>query len=145
MRAVIQRVSSAQVRVEEGVVGEIGKGLVVLLGIAKGDSLSQARYISHKILHLRIFADCENKMNRSIRDIEGEILLVSQFTVLANTRKGQRPNFSSAAPRERALELFLRVKEIMENQVPVKTGAFGAMMAVELTNDGPVTIIVDSA
>lgn len=145
MKAVIQRVSTARVRVEGRTVGAIGEGLVVLLGVARDDTVDQVTYIADKILNLRIFADGNNRMNRSILDVEGEILLISQFTLLGNTRKGRRPNFTAAAPGDLAEELYLQVQNRMARQVPVKTGIFGAMMEVSLSNDGPVTLIIESA
>ncbi len=144
MKAVIQRVSTACVRVEGHKVGEIGQGLVVLLGVAQGDTPEQAIYIADKIRGLRIFAGPDHKMTLSVQDVQGEILLISQFTLLGNTRKGMRPSFSAAAPRDLAEELYLQVRQRLATHVPVKTGIFGAMMEVDLTNDGPVTLVLDS-
>ena len=146
MRAVCQRVSQARVRVDGAVTGEIGPGLVVLLGIARNDAAAEAERLAGKIARLRIFANTQGKFDRSVVDIGGAALVVSQFTLIADTRrqKGTRPNFSDAAPRDEAEPLYDRFcKELRSLGVPVETGLFGAMMAVELVNDGPVTIILD--
>lgn len=144
MKAVIQRVSTAEVRVNKDVVGKIGQGLLVLLGIAKRDTDAKLEFICSKILNLRIFPDEEGRMNLSLLDIEGEILLVSQFTLLANTRKGRRPNFTEAAPPKEAQALYTVAVGLLRNHVPVSTGVFGALMEVSLTNDGPVTLILET-
>jgi len=146
MRAVVQRVSSARVRVGEQVVGAIDSGLLVLLGVSGEDSPADVRYLSDKIVGLRIFADDEGKMNRSIVDTGGSVLLVSQFTLYGDCRKGRRPSFDAAAPPAVAKALYLDVvRSLRERGVAVETGEFQAMMAVELVNDGPVTILLDSA
>lgn len=145
MRAVIQRVQHAQVVVEGAVVGKIGQGFLVLLGVGKADTEDDARYIAGKIAGMRIFSDVDGKFNLALADINGAVLLVSQFTLYADTRKGRRPSFIDAAmpePAEALVEmcaLYLR-----EAGVPVETGTFGAHMEVSLVNDGPVTILLDS-
>lgn len=145
MRAVIQRVTRASVEVNGAIVGKIGPGLLVLLGVARGDGESDARYIADKILGLRIFPDEAGKMNRSLRDCGGSVLLVSQFTLLGDTAKGRRPGFDRAAPPELAQALYEKVATDLRAQgTPVEMGVFGAHMAVELVNDGPVTFVLDS-
>ena len=145
MRALLQRVSRASVTVEEQVVGQIGQGLLVLLGIGQGDSEVQVKTLADKIVHLRIFGDDEGKMNRSLLDIGGEILVVSQFTLYADTRRGRRPSFTDAAPPSIAEPLVERFKDaIAAYGLTIADGIFGAYMQVELLNDGPVTIWMDS-
>lgn len=145
MKAVIQRVTRASVEVEGRSVGAIGAGLLVLLGVAKGDAEADCRFIAEKLRGLRIFADDAGKMNRSLEDVRGAILLVSQFTLLGNTRSGRRPGFEDAAPPEDAQRLYERVSATLKAQgIPVQTGVFAAHMKVELVNDGPVTFILDS-
>jgi D-tyrosyl-tRNA(Tyr) deacylase len=145
MRAVIQRVTRASVEVDGAIVGKIGPGVLVLLGVAREDGESDARYIADKILGLRIFPDDEGKMNRSLADCGGSVLLVSQFTLLGDTAKGRRPGFDQAAPPELARALYEKVAADLRAQgAPVETGLFGAHMAIELVNDGPVTFVVDS-
>ncbi|MBC7329138.1 D-tyrosyl-tRNA(Tyr) deacylase [bacterium] len=144
MRAVIQRVDSASVFVEGELVSSIGKGLLVLLGVEKGDSEKDAEYVVDKIVNLRIFEDESGKMNLSVRDIGGEVLLVSQFTLLASTRRGRRPDFTMAAPPEEAECLFALAVSLFQNYIPTKTGIFGRKMLINLVNNGPVTIILDS-
>ncbi len=145
MRAVIQRVTRASVEVDGAIVGKIGPGLLVLLGVAREDGDSDARYIADKILGLRIFPDDAGRMNRSLADCGGSVLLVSQFTLLGDTAKGRRPGFDRAAPPELARALYEKVATDLRTQgVPVETGLFGAHMAVELVNDGPVTFVLDS-
>lgn len=145
MRAVLQRVSSAQVTVDGAVVGRIGRGLLVLLGVAAGDGDEDARYLAEKTAQLRIFEDEGGKMNRSLEDIGGELLAVSQFTLLADCRQGRRPGFSAAAPPAVAQGLYERFVGILrERGLPVATGVFQAEMAVQLVNDGPVTMLLDS-
>ena len=145
MRAVIQRVKSASVRVEDEIVGEIGKGLLVLLGVSNDDSEKDASYLVEKTLNLRIFEDSDDKMNLSLLDIKGEILVVSQFTLYGDTRKGRRPSFIDAAPPEKANTLYeYFVSEVRRNLLRVETGKFQAKMDVALVNDGPVTILLDS-
>lgn len=146
MRAVIQRVSAARVSVDGGVVGEIGAGLLVLLGVGHADTAEDARWLAEKIAALRIFEDADGKMALSVVDSGGGILVVSQFTLLASTRKGTRPSFNDAAKPEVAIplyEAFVRCAAAGLGR-PVATGKFGAMMQVELTNDGPVTLVIDS-
>jgi len=144
--AVVQRVESAGVSVDEHTVGKIGAGLVVLLGVAEGDVEKDADYLSDKIVNLRIFEDSDGKMNRSLIDMSGEMLVVSQFTLLADCRKGRRPSFTGAAGPEQADELYeYFVKNVRSRVEKVATGRFQAMMKVDLVNDGPVTMILDSA
>ncbi len=145
MRTVIQRVTEASVTVEDNVVGSIGKGIVVLLGIAKGDTEKAADYLANKLVNLRIFEDDAGKMNLSLRDTRGELLVVSQFTLLGDCRKGRRPGFSNAAPPEDADRLYLYfVEQLRSNGFHVETGQFQAMMLVKIHNDGPVTFVIDS-
>jgi D-tyrosyl-tRNA(Tyr) deacylase len=145
MRAVLQRVSSARVVVEEESVGEIGPGLAVLLGVEEGDSESDARYLAEKTAGLRIFEDGEGKMNLSVTDTGGEILVVSQFTLLADGHQGRRPGFSRAAPPEKANALYEHYVDLLrERGLRVATGTFQAMMEVSLVNRGPVTMLLDS-
>ena len=146
MRAVVQRVSSARVRVGDQVVGTIGPGLLVLLGVSAEDGPADVRYLSEKIIGLRIFPDDQGKMNRLIEDAGGSVLLVSQFTLYGDCRKGRRPSFDAAAPPAVAKALYLDVaRSLRERGITVETGEFQALMAVELVNDGPVTILLDSA
>ena len=145
MRAVVQRVTSAKVTVEERVTGEIGAGLLVLLGVDQGDGPADLQYITAKIRDLRIFADDEGKMNRSVLDILGSVLVVSQFTLSGDARNGRRPSFASAAPPQIARVLYEEVvRELRSSGLRVETGEFQAMMQVALVNDGPVTILLDS-
>lgn len=145
MRAVVQRVSQARVRIDGAVVGEIGRGLLVLLGVTGSDTPEQARWLAEKIVGLRIFADAEEKMNLSVADVQGGALIVSQFTLYGDCSKGRRPSFIDAAPPETAIPLYEKFIEAVKAQgVPVASGRFGAMMQVELINDGPVTLIIDS-
>ena len=145
MRALIQRVSRASVTVDERVVGQIGQGLLVLLGVGKDDSEVQVKTLADKIVYLRIFGDDEGKMNRSLLDIGGEVLVVSQFTLYADMRRGRRPSFTNAASPSLAEPLVERFKgAIAAYGLTVADGIFGAMMQVELCNDGPVTIWLDS-
>ena len=145
MRAVIQRVSEAQVTVAGRTIGAIGNGLLVLLGVAVGDSERDLRYLVEKTIHLRIFDDENGKMNRSLEDTGGSVLVVSQFTLLADCRKGRRPSFHGAAPPAEGEEMYRRyVAELRATGLNVATGEFGAMMHVSLCNCGPVTIILDS-
>lgn len=145
MIAVVQRVKSASVTVDNKIISEIDKGYLVLLGCQKGDDENDVNYISKKIAGLRIFKDNNEKMNLSIQDIKGQILIVSQFTLLAQTRKGNRPSFINAELSQKANELYTTVTDnLKNNDIDVQTGIFGAMMDVSLVNDGPVTIILDS-
>src|SRR5436305_2253330 len=145
MRALLQRVSRASVTVDGKVVGQIDQGLLVLLGVGQGDSEVQVKTLADKIVHMRIFGDDEGKMNRSLLDIGGEVLVVSQFTLYADIRRGRRPSFTNAAPPSLAEPLVERFKEaITAYGLRVADGIFGAMMQVELCNDGPVTIWMDS-
>jgi D-aminoacyl-tRNA deacylase len=144
MRAVCQRVSEAQVRVDRAVVGQIRTGLVVLLGVRRGDTATDAEALAAKVAALRIFANDQGKFDRSLVDIRGEALVVSQFTLIADTRKGNRPSFTDAAPPEEAESLYDTFCErLVAAGVPVARGRFGAAMAVELVNEGPVTIVLD--
>jgi D-tyrosyl-tRNA(Tyr) deacylase len=145
VKALLQRVTSASVSIEGEVVGSIGRGLVVLVGVAEGDSPEDADYLVAKLLNLRIFADKEEKFNLSALDIKAELLLVSQFTLLADTRKGRRPSFTDAAPPQQAEELFEHfVSEVKASGLKVATGRFQQYMQVEINNDGPVTVLLDS-
>ena len=145
MRALIQRVSHANVTVDEKVVGEINKGLLVLLGVGQGDGESQVKTVADKIVNLRIFEDDEGKMNRSILEVGGQVLVVSQFTLYADVRRGRRPSFTNAAPPALAEPLVERFKNAISSYgLTVADGIFGAYMQVELLNDGPVTIWMDS-
>lgn len=146
MRAVLQRVSRARVTVDGEVTGSIGRGILVLLGVAGSDSEADARYLVDKTINLRIFSDDAGKMNLSLLDIGGGLLVVSQFTLYADTRKGRRPSYIDAAPPDEANRLYeYFVAEARKEVNNVQTGRFQAMMNVELVNDGPVTIILDTA
>ena len=145
MRVVLQRVSYASVTVEEKVIGKIQRGFLLLVGVTHDDAMEDMEYLVRKIVQMRIFEDEEGKLNRSIQDIGGEILSVSQFTLYADTKKGNRPSFSKAAPGDVALEMFEQFNGLLRDTgIPVETGQFGADMKVELLNDGPVTILLDS-
>ncbi|MBR3297651.1 MAG: D-tyrosyl-tRNA(Tyr) deacylase [Clostridia bacterium] len=144
MRAVVQRVKRASVEVENKTVGSIGAGLLVFLGIAPGDTDDDIAYIVKKCTGLRVFEDEAGKMNRSALDIGGSILLISQFTLHGDARKGFRPSFSSAAPPDIAIPLYEKTIAAFRELIPTETGIFGADMQVELVNDGPVTILLDS-
>ena len=145
MRVVLQRVSRAQVRVGPEVVGDIGPGLLVLLAVATTDTPEQARWLADKVVGLRIFNDADGKMNRSLLDVGGAALVVSQFTLYGDTRKGRRPSFIGSAGPELAVPLYEAFVEAVRAQgVATATGRFGAMMQVELVNDGPVTLILDT-
>lgn len=145
MKAVIQRVSKASVHVEGKTVGQIESGLLVLLGVARGDGEIDGHYLVEKIRTLRIFSDAQGKMNRSLADIEGSVLLVSQFTLLGSTANGRRPSFDEAAPPDEAKRLYEGVAtDLLAQGIPVQMGIFAAHMQVELLNDGPVTFVLDS-
>lgn len=145
MRAVIQRVTRAKVTAFDEVIGEIGQGLLILLGVTHLDDNKDADYLVEKIVNLRIFNDAEGKMNLSLADIDGEMLVVSQFTLYGDTRRGRRPSFIEAASGEDALRWYKYfVAKFRESARKVATGEFGVMMDVELVNDGPVTIILDT-
>jgi D-tyrosyl-tRNA(Tyr) deacylase len=144
MRALVQRVSRASVSVENEIVGRIGKGLVVLLGVAQGDGEEQAVWLARKVSGLRIFGDAEGKMNAGLLDVGGAALVVSQFTLYGDARKGRRPSFVAAAPPEEAEPLVERFcRELQKHGVPVETGVFCAHMQVEIHNDGPVTLMLE--
>jgi D-tyrosyl-tRNA(Tyr) deacylase len=145
MRAVVQRVKSASVSVDSKVTGEIKKGLVVFLGVEDGDGAADVNYIAGKVSGLRIFEDDEGKMNLSVKDVGGEILAISQFTILGDVRKGKRPSFTTAAGPEEANNLYRDfVDSIIREGIPVSEGIFRAEMLVKVDNDGPVTILLDS-
>jgi D-tyrosyl-tRNA(Tyr) deacylase len=145
MRAVIQRVSRARVVIDGETVGEVGRGLLVLLGVTHADTAEEAAWLADKVVGLRIFNDADGKMNLSIADVGGGVLVVSQFTLYGDCRKGRRPSFIDAARPELAVPLYEAfVNGIKALGIPAATGRFGAMMQVELVNDGPVTLIVDS-
>jgi len=145
MKAVLQRVTSASVEVDGTVVGKIGTGLLVLLGVAKGDGEVDCRYLAEKLRTFRIFSDEQGKMNRSLVDVGGAVLLVSQFTLLGNTANGRRPSFEEAAPPDEAKRLYEQVAaDLRAYGTLVETGIFAAHMRVELLNDGPVTFVLDS-
>ncbi|MCP2519206.1 D-aminoacyl-tRNA deacylase [SCandidatus Aminicenantes bacterium Aminicenantia_JdfR_composite] len=144
MKVVLQRVKEANVKVKGEVVGKIGKGVVLLIGIERGDGEEGAKYLANKIVNLRIFPDNKGKMNLSLLDVKGEILAVSQFTLAASLKKGRRPSFENAEEPQKAEKLFnFFVKELRDRRVKVETGIFGAMMEVFLINDGPVTYILE--
>lgn len=145
MRAVVQRVSESTVKVGDRTTGAIQSGLMVLLGVAKSDTRQEADYLADKIINLRIFEDENGKMNRSLLDVKGEMLVVSQFTLLGDCRKGRRPSFLHAAPPELANELYEYFVRISKDKgIHVQTGEFRAMMSVSLVNEGPVTLILES-
>ena len=145
MRAVIQRVLQAQVKVDSQQVGQIDKGLLVYLSVGKGDTIKDAEFMAEKLVNLRIFADEAGKMNRSVLDVGGAILLVSNFTLHGDCRKGRRPSFDAAAEPKLAQQLYKKVIELIaEHDVAVEKGAFGEYMHVSSTNDGPATFLLDS-
>ncbi len=145
MKALLQRVSRASVSVGEEVVGQIGPGLVVLLGVDREDTEADSHYLANRVAALRIFPDDEGKLNLSVQDVSGEVLVVSQFTLLADTRKGNRPSFIQAAPPEKAEVLFEEfVRSLRSTGLKVQTGRFRTHMLVEILNDGPVTILLES-
>jgi D-aminoacyl-tRNA deacylase len=146
MRAVVQRVSRAQVAVSGEIAGEIGVGLLVLLGVGQDDTETDATYLAGKIAGLRVFEDAEGKMNRSVQDVGGSVLVVSQFTLYGDVRRGKRPSFDATAPPEKAQLLYeLFIAQIRAAGLRCETGRFQEMMQVELVNEGPVTILLDSA
>lgn len=145
MRAVVQRVKFSKVEVDGEVIGSINQGLNILLGVSKEDTIEDIKYLKDKVLNLRIFEDEEGKMNLSLKDVGGEVLAVSQFTLYGDARRGRRPSFSDAARPEVANPLYEEFVEKVKNQgINVGTGKFGAHMMVDLTNDGPVTILLES-
>jgi len=146
MRVVIQRVNRAKVRIDGSVRDSIGKGLLVLLGIEQADNEEDVRWLVSKILSMRIFSDEEGKMNQSVQDVKGDLMVVSQFTLHAKTKKGNRPSFIQAARPEQAIPLYELFLEVCKQGLPGKLGSgeFGAMMELDFVNDGPVTIIIDS-
>jgi D-tyrosyl-tRNA(Tyr) deacylase len=146
VRAILQRVSSARVRVGREIVGEVGPGLLVFVAVARDDTIADVKYLAAKICDLRIFeGDAGKPMDRSVVDAGGSLLVVSQFTLYGDVRKGRRPSFDAAAPPDAARRLYEEfVRELRATRVPVATGEFQAMMQVELVNDGPVTIVIDS-
>jgi len=146
MRLVIQRVREARVTVNDGVTGSIRTGLLVFLGVSRTDTVEDADYLTGKLLGLRIFPDADGKMNRNLQEAGGSLLIVSQFTLYGDCRKGRRPNFDRAAPPEQAQDLYnYFVESAKRGPVPVETGVFQAIMQVHIVNDGPVTILIDSA
>lgn len=145
MKAVIQRVREASVNIDGQERGRIGNGLVILLGVAEGDSFKDVDYLAEKVCNLRIFDDEEGKLNLSLIDKKGEILVISQFTLLGDTGKGRRPSFDNAAPPEKARELYQNFLKILRDKgLKIETGVFGSRMLVNIYNDGPVTFIVES-
>jgi len=145
VKALVQRVSTAKVNIAGDVIGEIGPGLLAFIGVAVGDEKADSDYLINKIVNLRIFADADSKFNLSLLDVKGELMLISQFTLMADTRKGRRPSFTDAAPPDIAEANFNEfVAEAKKTGIKVETGKFQAHMHVELVNDGPVTIMLDS-
>jgi D-tyrosyl-tRNA(Tyr) deacylase len=145
MRAVVQRVSRAQVTVNGEIAGKIGLGLLLLLGVGRDDGEADATYLAEKIAGLRVFEDAQGKMNRSVQEVGGSVLAVSQFTLYGDVRRGKRPSFDAAAPPEKARQLYeFFVEQIRAAGLPCETGRFQEMMKVDLVNEGPVTILLDS-
>lgn len=145
MRAVVQRVKASHVEIEGKIVGAINKGLMILLGVEENDFLEDSHYMAEKIANLRIFEDAEGKMNASLLDVGGEALVVSQFTLMGDARKGRRPSFSTAARPDQAIPLYEAfLSDLRDKSIQVETGVFQADMTVHIENDGPVTILVDS-
>ena len=145
MKAVIQRVKKSSVSIDNEIIGEIGRGVLVLLGVAQNDEISDADFLANKVAGLRIFEDENGKMNRCLKEVGGEMLVVSQFTLLGDCRKGRRPSFIEAAPPDKAKRLYeVFIDRVRQNEIWVETGRFQAMMDVFLINDGPVTLILES-
>lgn len=145
MKAVIQRAKDASVTVDDQIIGEIDYGFVVLLGVTHEDTMEDVKYIVNKIIHLRVFEDENRKMNLSLKDVDGSILSISQFTLYGDTRKGRRPSFIKAAKPEHARTLYEALNQKFKSEgINVETGEFGAMMDVQFTNEGPVTLMIDS-
>lgn len=144
MRVVVQRSGNSEVIVNNNIVGKIDKGLVILVGFTQGDSLSDIEYLVKKIINLRIFSDDKGLLNKSILDIKGRILSISQFTLYADTKKGNRPSFIKALNKDEALNLYNMFNDCLKEYVSVETGIFGADMLVKINNEGPITIIIDS-
>ncbi len=144
MRAVVQRTKSAKVRVDDAVIGKIGKGLLLFLGVEETDEQADLDYICDKVLHLRIFDDEQGKMNLSVEEVEGSVLVVSQFTLYGDARKGRRPSFIKAARPEKAVAFYKQCIDQLGQFISVQSGQFQAVMDVELVNDGPVTLLLDS-
>ncbi|MGT2712296.1 D-aminoacyl-tRNA deacylase [Streptococcus oriscaviae] len=144
MKIVIQRVARASVSIEGDIKGQIEQGLVLLVGVGPNDGEEDLAYAARKIINMRIFADDEGKMNRSVQDVGGAILSISQFTLFADTKKGNRPAFIGAASPDRANTLYQQLNQLLAQAVPVQTGVFGADMQIDLVNDGPVTIVLDT-
>lgn len=146
MRVIVQRTSGAEVRIDGGVVGKIGRGFMLLVGITYGDTQSEADYLAKKVAQMRVFEDAEGKMNLGLKDVDGEVLSISQFTLYADCRKGNRPSFINAARPDTAEPLYQYFNKVLREQygLKVETGRFGADMKVDFVNDGPVTIILDS-
>src|SRR5690625_2796086 len=145
MKVVIQRAKDASVNVDGDVIGKISHGFVLLVGVTHEDTIEDAKYLVNKLVNLRIFEDENEKMNLSLKDVEGSVLSISQFTLYADTRKGRRPSFMQAARPEQANELYELFNQLLRDEgIQVETGEFGAMMQVKLTNDGPVTLMIDT-
>lgn len=145
MKALLQRVTSAKVEIDNKIVGKIGPGFLVLLGVGQNDNLNDVVYLVNKIINLRVFADSSDKFNLSVKDINGSLLIVSQFTLFADTKKGNRPGFTNAAPPATAVDLYNKFVEKCKNTgLNVQTGQFAAHMQISLINDGPVTILIDT-
>lgn len=143
MRLVVQRVSRAQVEVDQKIIGKINKGLLVYVGVERGDGGQEVNFMADKVLNLRIFPDSEGKMNLSVRDIKGAVLSISQFTLASRIKKGRRPDFNNAEEPVKAEELYKRFNEVLSQEIRVEKGVFGAMMDILSVNDGPVTIIIE--